>query len=117
MNRSPRIRAYALRAKRQRGEVPEMTGPLELNDNLVIQTTEQKQLQFEVMGLIEDPERGAQYAVLYSEVEDEFVVTDMTGNLLPDEVLAQEILDDFFELVDEPGNGGKADNESPFPLG
>ncbi len=81
---------------------------LELRDVLVIQTTDDKQLEFEVVGLVEDEENNA-YAVLYCEQEDEFVVTDAKGNLLEDEDLAQEILDDFFVLAEESGGEGAAE--------
>ena len=73
---------------------------LELRDVLVIETTDGKQLEFEVVGLVEDDEDNA-YAVCYSEHADEFVVTDASGTLLDDDELAQEILDDFFVLADE----------------
>jgi hypothetical protein len=43
--------------------------------------------------------------VCYSEKADEFVVTDATGNLLSNDELAQEILDDFFVLAEESGEG------------
>jgi hypothetical protein len=78
---------------------------LELRDVLVIQTTDDKQLEFEVVGLVEDEENN-QYAVLYCEQEDEFVVSDAKGNLLEDDELAQEILDDFFVLAEESGGDG-----------
>lgn len=78
---------------------------LELRDVLVIQTTDDKQLEFEVVGLVEDEENN-QYAVLYCEQEDEFVVSDAKGNLLEDDDLAQEILDDFFVLAEESGGDG-----------
>lgn len=78
---------------------------LELRDVLVIQTTDEKQLEFEVVGLVEDEENHT-YAVLYCEQEDEFVVTDEKGNLLEDDDLAQEILDDFFVLAEESGSEG-----------
>jgi hypothetical protein len=78
---------------------------LELRDVLIIQTTDEKQLEFEVVGLVEDEENNA-YAVLYCETEDEFVVTDAQGNLLDDDDLAQEILDDFFVLAEESGGDG-----------
>ena len=69
---------------------------------LVIETTDGKQLEFEVVGLVEDDENNA-YAVCYSEKADEFVVTDEAGNLLSNDELAQEILDDFFVLAEESG--------------
>jgi hypothetical protein len=84
------------------------TQTLELRDVLVIQTTDDKQLEFEVVGLVEDEENNA-YAVLYCEQEDEFVVTDDKGNLLEDDDLAQEILDDFFVLAEESGGEGAAE--------
>jgi hypothetical protein len=77
-------------------------GLLELRDVLVIETTDGKQLEFEVVGLVEDDENNA-FAVCYSEKADEFVVTDAAGTLLDDDELAQEILDDFFVLADESG--------------
>jgi hypothetical protein len=43
--------------------------------------------------------------VCYSEKADEFVVTDDAGNLLSNDELAQEILDDFFVLAEESGEG------------
>jgi hypothetical protein len=81
---------------------------LELRDVLVIQTTDEKQLEFEVVGLVEDEENN-QYAVLYCEHEDEFVVSDAKGNLLEDDELAQEILDDFFVLAEESGGEGASE--------
>lgn len=79
---------------------PQDDGLLELRDVLVIETTDGKQLEFEVVGLVEDDENNA-FAVCYSEKADEFVVTDAKGTLLDDDELAQEILDDFFVLADE----------------
>ncbi|GAC1391859.1 MAG: hypothetical protein NVSMB31_09520 [Vulcanimicrobiaceae bacterium] len=76
------------------------TAKLELRDVLVIQTTDDKQLEFEVVGLVEDEDKHT-YAVCYCEKEDEFVVTNATGELLSDDELAQEILDDFFVLAEE----------------
>lgn len=81
---------------------------LELRDVLVIQTTDEKQLEFEVVGLVEDEENHT-FAVLYCEQEDEFVVTDEKGGLLEDDDLAQEILDDFFVLAEESGSEGAPD--------
>lgn len=78
---------------------------LELRDVLVIQTKDERQLEFEVVGLVEDEDENA-YAVLFCEKDDEFVVTDAHGNLLGDDELAQEILDDFFVLAEESGEEG-----------
>ena len=84
------------------------TAKLELRDVLVIQTTDDNQLEFEVVGLVEDDEQNT-FAVCYCEKEDEFVVTNATGELLSDDDLAQEILDDFFVLAEEsaPEEGGE----------
>ena len=91
------------------GESGQALRDLELKDVLVIKTTgEDKELEFEVVGLVEDEEHNA-FAVLYCEPQDEFVVTDAQGNLLPDEALAQEILDDFFVLAEESGGQGAAE--------
>lgn len=76
------------------------SAPLELRDTLVVQTNDGREIEFEVVGLVED-ENNTTYAVCYCEKDDQFVVTDATGNLLPDEDLAQEILDDFFVLAEE----------------
>jgi hypothetical protein len=73
---------------------------LELRDVLVIETTDGKKLEFEVVGIVEDDENNS-FAVCYSETADEFVVTDAKGTLLNDDALAQEILDDFFVLAEE----------------
>ena len=81
------------------GESAQATN-LELSDTLVVQTTEGQRLEFEVVGLVEDDENHT-YAVCYCETEDEFVVTEATGQLLADGDLAQEILDDFFVLAEE----------------
>jgi hypothetical protein len=74
--------------------------PLELRDIVVIENTDGKEIDFEVVGLVEDDE-DACFAVCYSEAADEFVITDVVGNLIKDNELAQEILDDFFVLADE----------------
>jgi len=75
-------------------------GRVELRDVLVIETTDEKKYEFEIVGLVEDDEGNA-YAVAYSEAADEFVVTDAKGTLLDNDALAQEILDDFFVLAEE----------------
>ncbi|GAC1303013.1 MAG: hypothetical protein NVSMB19_12690 [Vulcanimicrobiaceae bacterium] len=67
---------------------------------LVIETTDGKKYEFEIVGLVEDDESNA-FAVAYSDKADEFVVTDQNGKLLDNDELAQEILDDFFVLAEE----------------
>lgn len=87
---------------------------LELRDVLVVQTNDQKQLEFEVIGLLEDDDKK-NYAVLYCESDDEFVVTDAQGNLLENDDLAQEILDDFFVLAEESTHNEAASEEEGEP--
>jgi uncharacterized protein YrzB (UPF0473 family) len=85
-------------------------GPLELRETLFVKTKEGAELPFEVVGVLEDPDDGSSYAVLMHEGEDEddqeFIVTDLDGNLLEDDTLAQEILDDFIEFAEEAGDEG-----------
>jgi hypothetical protein len=78
--------------------------PLELSDVLYIETNDGSSLAFEVVGILEDPEDGATYAVLRHEStdrdNDEFIVTDLEGKLLEEDRLAQEILDQFLALAE-----------------
>ncbi len=87
------------------GESAELQAPLELNDVLHIETTEGASLEFEVVGILEDPEAGSSYAVLWHEApepdEGEFIVTDLAGNLLEDDATAQQVLDDFLASAEE----------------
>ena len=87
------------------GGTSESHDPLELSDVLNIETREGASFPFEVVGILEDPEESVSYAVLRHEsdeaVGESFIVTDMNGNLLADETLAQEILDDFLAFADE----------------
>ncbi|MHB8140353.1 MAG: hypothetical protein ACYDA5_01665 [Vulcanimicrobiaceae bacterium] len=86
-------------------------GPLELKEVLQIETDEGQTLAFEVVGVLEDPDDSASYAVLMHEGEDdeeqEFIVTDMQGNLLEDDELAQDILDEFLVFAEEAGDSGE----------
>lgn len=92
------------------GETP--SGPLELREVLYIETKDGTELPFEVVGILEDPDDGTTYAVLMRETPGEdgtdgdFIVTDLDGNLLDDEELAQEIVDDFLVFADEAGDDG-----------
>ena len=92
----------------------ERRGPLELSERLFIETSDGESLPFEVVGLLEDPDNGASYAVLRreSEADEEFIVTDDSGNLLRDERLAQEILDDFLAFAESDDERG-AHNGDP----
>jgi uncharacterized protein YrzB (UPF0473 family) len=90
------------------GQVP--STPLELSQVLYIATKDGAELAFEVVGILEDPQDGTAYAVLMHEPEEEgegeegeFIVTDLAGNLVEDEALAQEILDEFLVFAEEAG--------------
>ena len=89
------------------GESDAPHAPLELSETLYIQTDDGRSLAFEVVGILEDPDVSASYAVLRHETageDDEFVVTDSAGALLEDDALAQEILDDFLAFAEEDGD-------------
>jgi hypothetical protein len=96
------------------GESGKPDAPLELSDLLYIETNDGISRPFEVVGVLEDPEDGASYAVLRHrsderDADDEFIVTDLDGNLLQDERFAQEILDDFLAFAhdDEEDRGAR----------
>jgi hypothetical protein len=93
------------------GESEQSRGPLELNEMLTIETDEGATLSFEVVGVLEDPDAGESYAVLHHEAaddenDDEFIVTDLQGNLIEDDELAQHILDDFLAFAEEDDDEG-----------
>jgi hypothetical protein len=90
------------------GESSQPHAPLELQEVLYVETHDGAKLPFEVVGILEDPEAGASYAVLLHEPEEgdeEFIVTDLEGNLLENDKLAQEILDDFLAYATEADDG------------
>ena len=95
------------------GESERPTGPLELSEVLHIQTNDGTSLPFEVVGILEDPDEGTSYAVLLHEpseqAEGQFIVTDLAGNLVENEALAQEVVDDFLVFA-EDGDDGRARN-------
>jgi hypothetical protein len=92
----------------------ESRGPLELSDVLSLEMHDGASVEYEVVGILEDPEERVSYAVLRHEPEEDgdesFIVTDLQGNLLDDEDLAQEILDDFLAFADEDGEERGAHN-------
>jgi hypothetical protein len=91
---------HAEHARNGRSASPER---VEIADTIVFERgpvedeTDADEREFEVVGIVEDADSSVRYAVCYSESEDEFIVTDDVGALLPDEALAQEILEDFLE--------------------
>ena len=68
-----------------------------------IETTDGKEFDFQVVGIIEDDETNGEYAVAFSEEADEFIVMDAEGKLLEDDELAQEILEQFLVFAEESG--------------
>ncbi len=87
------------------------SGPLELSEVLYIETKDGSELPFEVVGILEDPDDGSSYAVMMQAPQEEesvteFIVTDLEGNLLEDDELAQEILDEFLVFAEEAGDEG-----------
>ena len=98
------------------GESAMPQAPLELQEVLHIETKDGASLPFEVVGILEDPEEGTSYAVLLHEPEDsgdeQFVVTDIAGNLLEDDAFAQQILDEFLTYAREADDEGQPDEET-----
>jgi hypothetical protein len=98
------------------GGTEERKTPLELSDVLNIEMHDGATVAFEVVGILEDPQSGASYAVLHHEStgenDDEFIVTDLEGNLLDEDRLAQEILDDFLAFAAEDEGGGAHNGET-----
>jgi hypothetical protein len=82
--------------------------PLELKEALYIESEDGTSLRFEVVGILEDPDERVSYAVLVHEPEEgdeQFIVTDLAGNLLKNDELAQEILDEFLTCAVEDDDG------------
>lgn len=102
------------------GEAP--SGPLELSEILYIETKDGQQLPFEVVGILEDPESQISYAVLVHEAhpeggepdeDGEFIVTDLEGNVIQDQALAEEILDEFLLFAEEAGEDAAEGDAEP----
>jgi|SRR5579883_1861453 len=95
------------------GESAHPHGPLELSDVLNVETNDGTSRAFEVVGILEDPQAGTSYAVLRHEAEDdeEYIVTDLEGNLLPEQELAEEIIDDFLAFAQDESEGGGRNGE------
>jgi hypothetical protein len=96
------------------GESGEAAPALQLSDVLYIETKEGASIPFEVVGILEDAQENASYAVLLhegsDEEEQEFIVTDLEGNLLRDTRVAQEVLDDFLGFAEESSDGRSSHN-------
>lgn len=98
------------------GESAHPHGPLELSDVLNVETNDGLSLAFEVVGILEDPQAGASYAVLRHEAADEdedaYIVTDMNGNLLSEQELAEEIIGDFLAFAEDENEGERRNGET-----
>lgn len=84
-----------------------LSGKLELEDVLLVETEDDRRLEYEVVGLLEDEESRESYAICYNKANDEFIVTDEVGKILEDEDLAQDVLDHFLTLAEESAEDGQ----------
>lgn len=78
--------------------------PLELGEAISFEKKDGTKVRYDVVGIVDDPDEGASYAVLRNEGEtgeEEFVVTDREGTLLADESVAQIILDEFLRYAED----------------
>ncbi len=86
------------------------SGPLEVGEVLQLQMEDGSTLEFEVRAILEDSESDASYAVLErdagGEDDAEVIVTDLEGNLVEDDELAQEVLDNYLIFAEEAGDEG-----------
>ncbi len=82
---------------------------------LHVQTSDGASYDFEVVGILEDPDAAASYAVLWGEGagngEGQFIVTDSAGTILEDEDLAQRVLDEFLEFAEEEHGDDESSEE------
>ena len=100
-----------------------------MQDVVVVETNDGDEIEFEVVGIVEDDE-GKSYAICYaskldteaaatdeSEGAQPFIVTDAFGQLVRDPVLAQAILDDFLILAgeEEEAEGDHSHDEDGHP--
>ena len=94
------------------GQTPH--GPLDVGDVLAVQVDDGSTLEFEVRAILQDSETDASYAILERDLsegdEGEVIVTDIDGNLVEDEELAQDVLDNYLIFAEEAvdDGGGKA---------
>lgn len=86
------------------------SGPLDLREVLEFQMEDGSVQAFEVKAILEDTESGQSYAILERDVPDaeegEVIVTDLHGNLLEDDALAEEILEEFLVFSEEAADDG-----------
>jgi hypothetical protein len=88
---------------------------MELSEVLHVTTSDGASYEFEVVGILEDPDAEASYAVLWHEGqgngEGQFIVTDGAGNILEDEELAQRVLDEFLDFAEEEHGEAESNGE------
>lgn len=90
------------------GETPAKS--LDLREVLEFRMEDGSVQTFEVKAILEDTESGQSYAILERAEsegdEGEVIVTDLQGNLLEDEELAEEILEEFLVFSEEAADDG-----------
>jgi hypothetical protein len=72
---------------------------LELRDKVTAQRIDGP-MEFEIVGIVTN-EGSDSYAVGYNDTNDDFLVFNMDGTVLQDDVLAQELFEDFVVLAEE----------------
>jgi hypothetical protein len=95
------MRGRTIDARNGETSEPVGTNKIDLEDTLVIETTDGKRHEYEVVSLVSDPDTDIVYGVAYSEASDDFIVTDDVGNMIDDQVLAAEIIEDFKTFAEE----------------
>lgn len=93
------------------GQTP--SAPLAVGEVLQLEMEDGSRLEYEVRAILEDSENATSYAILERDLESgdegEVIVTDLQGNLIEDDELAQDVLDNYLIFAEEAGdNGGTA---------
>ncbi|MGA8533788.1 MAG: hypothetical protein WB615_06750 [Candidatus Tumulicola sp.] len=93
------------------GQTP--NAPLEVGEVVQWQMEDGSTLEYEVRAILEDGENQASYAILERDLESgdsgddaEVIVTDLEGNLIEDEELAQDVLDNYLIFDEEAADEG-----------
>lgn len=89
-------------------------GPLDVGELLQLRLQDGSTLEYKVSAIFEDGETHAAYAVLEASAGDaeegDVIVTDLQGNLIEDQDLAQEVLDNYLVFAEEAGDTGGTAN-------
>ena len=87
---------------------------VELGDRIVVAIKSENgngaapvERDYEIVGIVADADSSAHFAVAYNEPADEFIVTDAAGQLLPDDALAQDILNEYLTQSDTDQEEGR----------